>query len=56
MFDMFVYCDMQGRTARALDANGTEMDATIFSAFAAKDPTSDKFHAEINSTYNGMFI
>ena len=44
---------LQGRTAKAVDANGTEMDATVFSAFAAKDSDSDRFHIEMNKAGNG---
>ena len=35
---------LQGRTAKAIDKNGAERDATIFNAFAAKDDDSDNIH------------
>ena len=38
------------------DANGTYGDATVFSAFAAKDLTSDKVHVMMNTTSNGGWI
>ena len=44
---------LQGRTAKARDDSGKEMDATIFSAFAARDNNSDTFHVEMNATRNG---
>ena len=44
---------LQGRTARALDNDGKEMQATIFSAFAAQDIDSDRFHAQMNTTRDG---
>ena len=47
---------LQGRTARVQDANGTYGDATVFSAFAAKDLTSDKVHVMMNTTSNGGWI
>ncbi|KAK2175059.1 hypothetical protein NP493_751g01026 [Ridgeia piscesae] len=47
---------LQGRTAKALDDSGKEMDATIFSAFAARDINSDTFHVNMNATRNGLDI
>ena len=47
---------LQGRTARVKDANGTLGDATVFSAFAAKDLTSDTVVVMMNSTSDGEFI
>ncbi|KAK2162840.1 hypothetical protein NP493_1501g01086 [Ridgeia piscesae] len=47
---------LQGRTAKARDDNGKEMDATIFSAFAARDNNSDTFHVNMNATRNGLAI
>ena len=44
---------LQGRTAKARDANGTETDATVFSAFAAKDIDSDTVHVEMTATKDG---
>ncbi|KAK2149527.1 hypothetical protein NP493_2972g00009 [Ridgeia piscesae] len=45
---------LQGRTAKARDANGTETDATVFSAFAARDVDSDTVHIGMNATRDGM--
>ncbi|KAK2157058.1 hypothetical protein NP493_1917g00000 [Ridgeia piscesae] len=44
---------LQGRTERALDKDGKEMQATVFSAFAAKDADSDRFHVQMNADRNG---
>ena len=44
---------LQGRTVKALDKDGAQMNATVFSAFAAKDSDSDRVHIEMNSTRNG---
>ena len=44
---------LQGRTAKARDANGTETDATVFSAFVAKDVNSDKIHIEMTKNRDG---
>ena len=44
---------LQGRTAKARDANGTETDATVFSAFVAKDVNSDKIHIEMTKKRDG---
>ena len=44
---------LQGRTAKALDDEGKEMDATVFSAFAAKDSDSDTVHIGMNATRDG---
>ena len=40
---------------KALDKDGAQMNATVFSAFAAKDSDSDHVHIEMNSTRNGAF-
>ena len=45
---------LQGRTAKARDANGTETDATVFSAFAAEDVDSDTVHVEMTAKRDGM--
>ena len=45
---------LQGRTAKARDVNGTETDATVFSAFAARDVDSDTVHIGMNATRDGM--
>ena len=47
---------LQGRTAKARDSNGTETDATVFSAFAAKDFDSDTVHVEMTATLDGRNI
>ncbi|KAK2160812.1 hypothetical protein NP493_1626g00009 [Ridgeia piscesae] len=47
---------LQGRTAKARDANGTETDATVFSAFAARDVDSDTVHIGMNATRDGLEI
>lgn len=43
----------QGRTAKALDESRHEKQATVFSAFAAKDANSERFHVEMNSSLDG---
>ena len=45
---------LQGRTAKARDENGTETDATVFSAFAARDIDSDTVHIGMNAARDGM--
>ena len=47
---------LQGRTVRALDANGTQTMATVYGAFAAKDALSDRLHAEMTSSRDGMMM
>ena len=47
---------LQGRTARAVDGDGKEMQATVFSAFAARDSDSDRFHVQMNDTRNGKIL
>jgi len=44
---------MQGRTEKALNENGTEIAATIFSGFAAKDATSDPVNILANAARDG---
>ena len=44
---------LQGRTAKAVDKNGAERDATIFSAFAAKDADSDTIHVGMAADKDG---
>ena len=46
---------LQGRTAKARDANGTQMDATVFSAFTAKDVDSDTVHVEMTAARDGTW-
>ncbi|KAK3588474.1 hypothetical protein CHS0354_035649 [Potamilus streckersoni] len=47
---------LQSRTARAMKADGNYTDATIFSAFAAKDNVGANIHVELNETKNGVII
>ena len=47
---------LQGRTLRALDSKRNEMQATVFSAFAAQDADSDRFHVQMNSDRDGEQI
>ncbi|KAK2166194.1 hypothetical protein NP493_1330g01003 [Ridgeia piscesae] len=47
---------LQGRTAKARDVNGTETDATVFSAFAARDVDSDTVHIGMNAKREGLGI
>ncbi|KAI0237078.1 Mucin-like protein [Lamellibrachia satsuma] len=47
---------LQGRTAKARDTKGTKTDATVFSAFAAKDVDSDTVHVEMTAKRNGLAI
>ena len=44
---------LQGRTAKARDDNGTKTDATVFSAFAARDVDSDTVHVGMTPTGDG---
>ena len=44
---------LQGRTTKALDSNGSEMKATIFNAFAARDAATDILHVQMNDTRDG---
>ncbi|KAI0212706.1 Mucin-like protein [Lamellibrachia satsuma] len=45
---------LQCRTAKALDKNGAERDATIFSAFAARNTDSDTIHIGMNDKKDGL--
>ncbi|KAK2190867.1 hypothetical protein NP493_66g06051 [Ridgeia piscesae] len=47
---------LQGRTAKAIDKNGAERDATIFSAFAAKDDDSDTIHVGMTVDKDGLVV
>ncbi|KAL3837566.1 hypothetical protein ACJMK2_022914, partial [Sinanodonta woodiana] len=47
---------LQSRTARAMKADGNNTDATIFSAFAAKDNIGANIHVELNETKNGLIV
>ena len=44
---------LQGRTERAITANGTVTNATIFSAFAAKDNTDASVQVELSANKSG---
>ena len=44
---------LQGRTLRALDGDNKAMQATVFSAFAARDSDSDRFHVQMSKSRNG---
>ena len=44
---------LQGRTAKAINENGTETNATVFSAFAAKDTDSDRVYIAMNGKRDG---
>ena len=47
---------LQGRTAKAIDKDGQETKATVFSAFAAKDSDSDRVYIAMNATRNGNVV
>ena len=47
---------LQGRTAKVRDENGQETDATVFSAFAARDRDSDTVHVEMTTSRRGRFM
>ena len=46
---------LQGRTVKALNDNGTETAATVFSAFAATDVDSDRVYIAMNSSRSGTY-
>ena len=47
---------LQGRTAKVRDGNGQETDATVFSAFAARDRDFDTVHVEMTTSRRGRFM
>ncbi|WAR22474.1 SVEP1-like protein, partial [Mya arenaria] len=47
---------LQARTERAIKHDGNLSDATIFSAFAAKDHTNASLHVELNSAKDGIIL
>ena len=47
---------LQGRTVKALDENGGETAATVFSAFAAKDSDSDHVYIAMNNSRSGTYM
>ncbi|KAH3847271.1 hypothetical protein DPMN_089590 [Dreissena polymorpha] len=46
---------LQARTERAVMADGNLSDATIFTAFAARDQTNTSVHVEVNRAHNSKF-
>ena len=47
---------LQGRTAKVRDDKGQETDATVFSAFAARDRDSDTVHVEMTTSRKGEYM
>ncbi|KAI0221528.1 Mucin-like protein [Lamellibrachia satsuma] len=47
---------LQGRTSQALGSKKKPMQATVFSAFAAQDSDSDRFHVQMNTNRDGLII
>ncbi|KAK3579903.1 hypothetical protein CHS0354_031421 [Potamilus streckersoni] len=47
---------LQGRTDKARNKNGTLTDATVFTAFAARDNNNASIHIEISAERNGTYI
>ena len=47
---------LQGRTAKVHDVKGQETDATVFSAFAARDRDSDTVHVEMTTSRKGEMV
>ncbi|CAH1801127.1 unnamed protein product [Owenia fusiformis] len=50
------YFTLQGRTSKALTSNGTATKATVFTAFAAKEESSDQFYVELADNMVDMII
>ncbi|WAR07539.1 MLP-like protein, partial [Mya arenaria] len=48
--------DLQARTERAVTVNNTLTDATIYTAFAAKDSSGSSVHVELNTNRNGTIL
>ncbi|WAR07528.1 MLP-like protein [Mya arenaria] len=48
--------DLQARTERAVTVNNTVTDATIYTAFAAKDSSGSSVHVELNTKRNGIIL
>lgn len=46
---------LQARTERALKEDGNLSDATVFSAFAAKDQSNASIHVELNVAKDGVY-
>lgn len=46
---------LQGRTDRAITSEGTVTDATIFSAFAARDHANASLQVELTNNKEGLF-
>ncbi|XP_052241381.1 uncharacterized protein LOC127851584 [Dreissena polymorpha] len=47
---------LQARTERAVKADGNLSDATIFTAFAARDNTNSSVHVELNRAHNNVTL
>ena len=47
---------LQGRTEKAITANGTVTNATIFSAFAANDNTDASVQVELSANKSGTIL
>ena len=47
---------LQGRTAKVHDDKGQETDATVFSAFAARDSDSETVHVEMTNSRKGEYM
>ncbi|CAH1788959.1 unnamed protein product [Owenia fusiformis] len=50
------YFTLQGRTSKALTSNGTATKATVFTAFAAKEESSDQFYVELADNMVDLII
>lgn len=48
--------EIQSRTAKAVDANGTVTNATVFTAFVAKDENGGIAQVEMNLNKDGMLF
>ncbi|KAL3837614.1 hypothetical protein ACJMK2_022960 [Sinanodonta woodiana] len=47
---------LQGRTEKARSKNGSLSDATIFTAFAARDSNNASIHVEMSAERNGTYV
>ena len=41
--------ELQARTAKAIDKDGKQIDATVFVAFAGRNQANDTFHVALNT-------
>ncbi|KAK3597248.1 hypothetical protein CHS0354_005007 [Potamilus streckersoni] len=48
--------ELQARTSRAVKKNGNLSDATVFSAFAARDKYDARIHIEMNADKTGLIV